>query len=110
VEKKNDVLQPVIVVTDLTENESVRNFVRKARAAEEKVKDGPMIQHDITWRVFFPHNLPDPIDWRLNWPLREIYLVNMLGRDSTLADIGITPENNRLLYFHQFRFESRLEP
>jgi hypothetical protein len=63
--KKDDVLQPVLVVTDLTENTTIRSFVQKARAAEEKVKEVAKIQRNNTWRVFFPWNLPDPFNWRL---------------------------------------------
>jgi hypothetical protein len=113
--KKDDVLQPVLVVTDLMEDTTVRSFVQKARAAEEKVKEVAKIQRDKTWRVFFPDNLPDPIDWRISIYTRFLYLIDMTGRDdkgndTTLADIGINEANNRLLYFHQFRFESRDEP
>jgi hypothetical protein len=98
--------KPVIVITDLTEEDTVKSLVTKV---QEKSIPG-VIQADKTWRVFFPHNLPSMFVWKFDWEKRSEYLVNMTKGDCTLKEIGISADNNRLVYFHQFQFESRDEP
>ena len=69
-----------------------------------------MIQHDSTWRVFLSNNLPTYFNWLDNWETRKDYLLDMTNGDRTIGEIGITPDNNRILFFHQFQFKSRDEP
>ena len=92
-----------VVITNLTENDTVKSF--RMKVWEEDNACTP----DKMWRVFFPHNLLDYFVWRLNWD-REDYLVDMTVGAKTLKDIGIGPDNNCLLYFIQTQFESRDEP
>jgi hypothetical protein len=101
-----DLKIPIIVITDLTEEDTVKSFVTKV---QKKSLPG-MIQDDKTWRVFFPHNLPSIFVWKLDWEERSKFLLNMKKDDRTLREIGITPDNNRLVYFHQFQFRDRDEP
>jgi hypothetical protein len=85
--------------------------VKKVQEQEAKMTKIPMIQRDNTWRVFFPNNLPELSVWTCDWEKRKDYLVDMTPKgDRTLKEIGITAENNRLVYFHQFKFKSREEP
>jgi hypothetical protein len=97
--------KPIIVITDLTEEDTIKSFVTKVK------KESKTVQADKTWRVFFPHNLPSMFVWKFDWEKRSEYLlVNMTKGDCTLKEIGISADNNRLVYFHQFQFESRDEP
>jgi hypothetical protein len=54
---------------------------------------------DRTWRVFLANSLPSLDDWKFEWDKRNDYLLPMTRGDRTLGDIGITPENNQLLFF-----------
>jgi hypothetical protein len=94
VEEKFDVEQPVFVVTDLTGDETIKDFVKKVQEQEAKTTKIPMIQRDNTWRVFFPNNLPELLVWTFDWEKRKDYLLDMTKGDRTLKKIGITAENN----------------
>jgi hypothetical protein len=58
----------------------------------------------------FTNNFPELSVWTCDWEKRKDYLVDMTKGDRTLKEIGITAENNQLVYFHQFKFKSREEP
>jgi hypothetical protein len=73
--KKFDIHQPVFVVTNLTKDETVRSFVNKLQEQESKAKKVPMIERDKTWRVYFPNNLPNYLDWKVSWEKRQISLL-----------------------------------
>jgi hypothetical protein len=110
--KVYDINRPPYVVTDLTTEETIKSFVGKIIEQEEKVKKYSMIQRDSTWRVFLANNMPPYYDWKdeENWKTRKDYLLDMTKGDRTIGDIGITLENNQILFFHQFQFKSRDEP
>ena len=99
-----NVNEKVIVITNLTEDDTIESFRMKVR------EEDPCCTPDKMWRVFFPHNLPDYFIWRFSWKKRKDYLVDMTQGDKTLKDIGIGPDNNCLVYFIQTQFESRDEP
>lgn len=99
-----EINRKVIVITDLTENDTVESFRTKVWE-----QDNACIPCNM-WRVFFPHNLPDYFVWKFNWDKRKDYLVDMTVGAKTLKDIGIGPDTNRLFYFIQTQFESREEP
>ena len=99
-----DLDKKVIVIPDLTEDDTVKSFREKVRKEDENCISNKQ------WRVFFPQILPDYIVWKNCWHLRKEYLVDMMVGEKTLKDIGIRPENNCLFYFFQVQFESRDEP
>jgi hypothetical protein len=94
----------VIVIPDLTEDDTVKSFTMKVK------KEDANCSTSNWWRVFCPQTLPDWIVWKNCWHLRKEYLVDMTVGEKTLKDIGIGPDNNRLFYFIQTQFESREEP
>ena len=102
--KNYDLKNKVIVIPDLTEDDTVKSFTTKVK------KEDAMCSTSNRWRVFFPQTLPDWIVWKNCWHLRKEYLVDMTAGEKTLKDIGIGPDNNRLFYFIQTEFESREEP
>jgi hypothetical protein len=105
-----DLDQPTYVVTDLTTEETIKSFVKKLQEQEEKVKKVPMIQRDSTWRVFLANNLPTYYEWLDNWDKRKDYLLDMTNGNRTIGEIGITPENNRILFFINLSLRVEMNP
>ena len=93
-----------IIIVGCTETTTIDSFIAKCKKKNSK------IQPDNTWRVFFPNRLPDYFIWRFSWDKRKDYLLDFTDGKKTLGDIGIGPDTNHLVYFHQFQLETRDEP